>query len=125
MSIKIFNRFFQYLLSVVTAFIAIACRPDIPPHPYQDEELLRREVQAKRVFLIDSRIEEEFAGVHIPGAVNIPHTKMKENITRVPKDVDIVLYCGIGVRSQKALNLTRLRRGLFSVLPQPIFSLQH
>jgi len=107
MSIETFRRFFRHPAGLLMGLIAFACRPDIPPHPYLDSEFLRQEVDAGRAFLIDSRSEEEFPQGHIPGAINIPHTKMKENISRVPKGMDIILYCGMGVRSQKALEILR------------------
>ena len=93
----------RIVASFVTGLLSVACRPDIPPHRYQDSEFLRREFQAKRVVIIDARQPDEFKEGHIPGAVNIPHKEIHKHIHLVPKDKDIVLYCKIGGRSQKAL----------------------
>ena len=54
--------------------------------------------------ILDVRTPEEFAGIHIPGAVNIPNetigTAMPEGLP--DKDQLILVYCRSGNRSKQA-----------------------
>jgi len=51
------------------------------------------------IYLIDVRTEEQFAESHIQGAVNIPYNKLGVQITQIPKDKKVVLYCNTGQKS--------------------------
>ena len=51
------------------------------------------------IYLIDVRTEEQFAESHIGGAVNIPYNKLGVQITQIPKDKKVVLYCNTGQKS--------------------------
>lgn len=46
-----------------------------------------------QVFLIDLMSKEDFAGNHIPGAVNIPVEELKNHIAEIPKDKNVVVAC--------------------------------
>jgi len=55
------------------------------------------------VRIIDVREAEEFAGGHVPNAVNVPLGAFIRDLKRkgeemVPKDKEVVVYCGSGVR---------------------------
>jgi rhodanese-related sulfurtransferase/predicted transcriptional regulator len=54
------------------------------------EQLLE---QRGSVVLLDVRPREEFTLGHIPGAVNIPATELRERLHELPGDVRIVAYC--------------------------------
>jgi len=56
---------------------------------------------ADRDLLIDVRTPEEFNRGHLPGAINIPYTEIRQNIGRLTRDrqARIVLYCRSGRRS--------------------------
>ena len=56
-------------------------------------------------FLLDVRRPDEFAGGHIEGAANISVETLANNLSRIPKDVPIVLYCRSGNRSAQAANI--------------------
>lgn len=56
-------------------------------------------------FLLDVRRPDEFAGGHIEGAANISVETLANNLSRVPKDVPIVIYCRSGNRSAQAANI--------------------
>jgi rhodanese-related sulfurtransferase len=49
------------------------------------------EATPKAVF-VDVREEKTFRLGRIPGAINIPSDKIKENVSRLPKDKTIILY---------------------------------
>lgn len=50
--------------------------------------------------LLDVREAEEFAAGHIPGAVNLPLSRIET--VQLPKDTPLFLYCLRGSRSQRA-----------------------
>lgn len=54
--------------------------------------------------LVDVRTKEEYEAGHLPEALLIPHTKIKENLDKLPQDKtrDIVVYCRSGRRSDIA-----------------------
>ncbi|MCL4256575.1 MAG: rhodanese-like domain-containing protein, partial [Anaerolineae bacterium] len=56
-------------------------------------------------FLLDVRRPDEFVGGHIAGAANISVETLANNLSRVPKDVPIVLYCRSGNRSAQAADI--------------------
>ena len=52
--------------------------------------------------LIDVRSEKEHSAGYIPTAINIPHTKIEENIKEIPKGKLIIVYCKVGGRAGTA-----------------------
>jgi NADPH-dependent 2,4-dienoyl-CoA reductase/sulfur reductase-like enzyme/rhodanese-related sulfurtransferase len=52
--------------------------------------------------LIDVRSPEEFATGHLPGALNIPHTQLRDRLDEIPEGRPIRLYCASGFRSYLA-----------------------
>ena len=75
------------------------------PAKVTQSALLER-IQKKDASLIvlDVRSAEEFAAGHVPGAINIPYTHLPARISSMPSptDKDVVVYCEIGVRAEKA-----------------------
>lgn len=72
------------------------------------EELLELMKKPGRALIIDVRTPEEFKDGHIPGAINIPHTLLKERLVDIESDKanQIILYCRTGRRvgiAQKTL----------------------
>jgi len=68
-------------------------------------EITVHELKAKldEVRIIDVREAEEFAEGHVPNAVNVPlgafiRDLKKKGEEMVPKDTEVVVYCGSGVR---------------------------
>jgi rhodanese-related sulfurtransferase len=55
--------------------------------------------QEKKALFVDARTPEEFGEIHIPGAVNLPLERLKENGARalpdIPRDRKMVVYCGM------------------------------
>lgn len=83
--------------------------------------LLREKWQAEvsrepNVLLLDVRSEQEFQEGHIPGAQNIPHDLLPQQLSRLAsyKDKKVVLYCRSGRRSAMAAEV--LEKGGFSKL---------
>lgn len=56
-------------------------------------------------FVLDARRAAEFAGGHIPGAINIAHIRLLARIQEVPKDQHVLVNCFGGGRSSLACSL--------------------
>lgn len=59
--------------------------------------------------LIDVRYGDEFAAGRARGARNIPLEDLTENLSEVPKNKKLVLYCDTGMRAEMAYNLLKDR----------------
>jgi NADPH-dependent 2,4-dienoyl-CoA reductase/sulfur reductase-like enzyme/rhodanese-related sulfurtransferase len=57
--------------------------------------------------LLDVRSGPEFADGHLPGAVNIPHTRLRHRIDELPAGAPVRVYCASGFRSYLALRVLR------------------
>ena len=55
--------------------------------------------------LLDVRTPEEFRMGHLPEAVNLEVDHLRENLDRLPKDKEIVIYCAIGLRAYIAYRI--------------------
>jgi rhodanese-related sulfurtransferase len=70
-------------------------------------------------FLIDVRTPEEYAAGHLFGAMNIPLAEFQTNLAawlpRLPREVPLILYCGLGARSLQAATIL-VEAGLSNVL---------
>jgi rhodanese-related sulfurtransferase len=63
-------------------------------------------------FVLDVREPDEWAQVHIPGAVLIPLGELPGRLAEVPRDRDVVVVCRTGHRSD--IGRTMLRQAGFS-----------
>jgi NADPH-dependent 2,4-dienoyl-CoA reductase/sulfur reductase-like enzyme/rhodanese-related sulfurtransferase len=52
--------------------------------------------------IVDVREPEEFAGGHVPGAVNLPLSQLRERHAELPRDRELWLCCGVGQRAYYA-----------------------
>jgi len=58
-----------------------------------DREVLLKRLRKGEVVALDVRPPEEYRAGHIPGAVSIPLSVLKERLAELPKDQEIVAYC--------------------------------
>ncbi|HKR26911.1 MAG TPA: MBL fold metallo-hydrolase, partial [Acidobacteriaceae bacterium] len=65
--------------------------------------------------VLDVRSPREYATKHIPGAVNIPLTRLREHLDKIPRERRIVLHCAGGYRSSIAASLLALH-GVMDVI---------
>ena len=72
-----------------------------------DLDSVLAETAAGRRILLDVRSRAEFDTGHLPGAVNIPHTRVRDRLAELPADCPISVYCAAGVRSYLALRILR------------------
>jgi rhodanese-related sulfurtransferase len=59
-------------------------------------------------FILDVREPSEFKGGHFEGAINIPLPTLREKMNELPRDQEILVYCGVGQRSYYAARILRL-----------------
>jgi rhodanese-related sulfurtransferase/DNA-binding transcriptional ArsR family regulator len=90
------------------------------------EAVSRDELQARLrdglVTILDVRPEDEFAEAHLPGAVNVPLSQLRERMDELPRDLDVVAYCrgpwcvlafeAVALLRESGLNARRLEGGL-------------
>ena len=85
------------LAGACVAFAAIASEPVMDVTP--DDVQARQQQAHADLYVLDVRSPEEYAGGHVPGAVNIPYDQIASRLAEVPKDKDVVLYCKSGRRA--------------------------
>ncbi len=74
-------------------------------HPQIDVDAILALDPDARPFLLDVRTSEEFAGGHIPGAVNIPIDELRSRLAELPHDREIAAYCQVGQRGYLATRI--------------------
>jgi rhodanese-related sulfurtransferase len=58
-----------------------------------DRETLLERVQHKRAIVIDVRPRNEYLASHIAGALPIPMEQLKQRLSEVPRNKEVVAYC--------------------------------
>lgn len=66
---------------------------------------LDAEVDTERYTVLDVRGAAEYAGAHVPGAINIAHTRLAARLDEVPSDKPVLAYCRSGNRASAATAL--------------------
>ncbi|WP_020402745.1 MBL fold metallo-hydrolase [Gracilimonas tropica] len=78
-----------------------------------DFERTEEYLQSGEAYLLDVRKQSEFEEGHIPGALNIAHTRLLDRMDEVPKDKPVMVSCRSGARS--AVASAMLERADFAV----------
>ena len=60
--------------------------------PVNRNDLLKRVIDGA-VTVLDVRPAEEYRAGHIPGALSVPLSRLKELLAKLPRDQEIVAYC--------------------------------
>jgi rhodanese-related sulfurtransferase len=85
------------ILMMLTLFLASAA---LAQHLIISSEQVQSLMTGKKhVALIDVRMPEEYRAAHIPGAVNIPADRMRQDRDLLPRDktTQLIIYCrGVG-----------------------------
>jgi rhodanese-related sulfurtransferase len=71
------------------------------------QEVLAFAGQAGAPLVLDVRSAEEFAGGHVPGAVNVSQEQVAARIGELDPARGVVVYCERGPRAAKAADLLR------------------
>jgi rhodanese-related sulfurtransferase len=78
----------QYLMSIPSGYYTIS-----------NVEELKSLMANRQPLLVDVRESSEYRSGHIPGATNIPLRMLARNLSKIPTDRPVVLYCSTGYRS--------------------------
>lgn len=70
----------------------------------QAKELIEK---GNEVFILDVRTREEYNDFHLKGANLIPIQELEQNISKIPKDKKVIVYCAKGKRSAKACEILK------------------
>jgi hydroxyacylglutathione hydrolase len=55
--------------------------------------------------VLDVRGGAEFEAGHVPGAINVPHTRVPLQLDALPRDTPLLVHCNSGARSAAAVSL--------------------
>ena len=66
------------------------------------------EVLSSEAYILDVRDPSEFKLGHAEGAINIPLHTLRERMSELPRDREILVYCAVGQRSYYASRALRL-----------------
>lgn len=104
--------------------IGYATLEDFEAYKRQGGELERTEyttfpeasriLESNNIQVLDVRNRSEFVEGHAKGAINIPHTRLRERLAEVPNDQKLLVHCSAGGRS--AVAAAFLQRHGFDVL---------
>ncbi len=70
--------------------------------PEVDFATVVQALDAPDTAIVDVRRQSEFAAGHVPGGVNAVHTRLADNLDRVPEGKKLLVHCQSGVRSAVA-----------------------
>ena len=74
-------------------------------HPQADVEAAVTNSANGVPLLVDVRTLEEYAGGHIPGAVNVPVDELRSRLGELPRDREVAVYCQVGQRGYLATRI--------------------
>ena len=78
----------QYLMAIPSGYYTIA-----------SAEELKNLMADHQALVVDVREPLEYQSGHIPGAINIPLRTISRNLSKIPSDRPVILYCSTGYRS--------------------------
>ena len=58
-----------------------------------------------KALVLDVRGGAEFAAGHVPGAIHIPHTRVRSMLETIPSDTRILVHCNSGARAAAAVSV--------------------
>ena len=83
--------------------VGLACGGDSNKIPeISPQQVLAFAGRADAPLVLDVRSPEEFAGGHVPGAVNLPHDQVRAHLAELSPQREVVVYCELGGRAAKA-----------------------
>jgi rhodanese-related sulfurtransferase len=82
----------RYLMAIPSGYYTIA-----------NVEELKSLIADRQALLVDVREPLEYQSGHIPNAINIPLRTISRNLSQIPSDRPVILYCSTGYRSSMAV----------------------
>jgi len=61
--------------------------------------------QAAGTLVLDVRTPQEFAGGHVPGAVNVPIDELRDRLGEIDASKRVIAYCQVGLRGYLATRI--------------------
>jgi rhodanese-related sulfurtransferase len=100
-----FNKL-TFIALITTLLSTFVLAKNIPNISQQEFTQLMSAEQAN-VLVLDVRTPEEYAEGHVPAAMNVTHTAIKENLANLMphKDKKIIVYCRSGRRASIAAEI--------------------
>jgi len=78
----------KYLMAIPSGYYTIA-----------NVEELKSLMADRQALLVDVREPSEYQSGHIPSAINIPLRTISRNLSKIPSNRPVILYCSTGYRS--------------------------
>ncbi len=88
-------------VNIAGMIAANALRGDAPVAHWND-------VRQTPSLILDVRDPDEYSRIHLTGAINIPLHTLRDRMSELPRDGEILVYCGVGQRSYYACRALRL-----------------
>jgi len=82
----------KYLIAIPSGYYTIA-----------NVQELKNLIVDHQALLVDVREPSEYQSGHIPNAINIPLRTISRNLSQIPSDRPVILYCSTGYRSSMAV----------------------
>jgi phage shock protein E len=96
------------LFVALLGFVLAACAPASPSGMISPADYVNQyQSNGTAHLLLDVRTPEEYADGHISGAVNIPLAELANQLSQVPQNIPVVVYCRSGNRSAQAATLLK------------------
>jgi len=92
-------------VNIAGMLAANARRGDSPVSHWPD-------IDVTRSTLLDVREPDEYAKGHVPGAINIPLGVLRQRMSELSRDSEILTYCTVGQRSYYACRILHLNQFL-------------
>lgn len=88
----------KYIMATLTVILSLMAFAKNTP-VISASELLVKKKNNQNIIILDVRSESEYKSGHVPDAINIPHNKIQEHLTRLDKSKEIIVYCHSGYRA--------------------------
>ncbi|MBO6571753.1 MAG: MBL fold metallo-hydrolase [Balneola sp.] len=72
-----------------------------------DFEGLSKQMNNGNIQVLDVRKATEYSTGHIPGSINIAHTRLAANLDKIPQDKTIAVHCASGQRASYSISLLK------------------
>ena len=111
-----------FVLAVL--FFAQSAMAIEPGHitPEDGKELIQQKTD---LLILDVRNPNEYVTEHYPNALNIPVNELETRLSEVPADKPVLVYCGRGMRSERAYEILKEKRpdikDIYHINGAPIF----
>jgi len=95
-------RIIRDMMVLISFFILLGCSyATVKTNDISQSNFIAKLAQGENTVILDVRSVEEFNEGHIPGAINIPNSELKDRITELEekKLQDLVVYCRSGNRA--------------------------